>query len=210
MASLLKLSRAIDAVTAFIGRSVSWLILVAVLVSAGNATIRKIFDTSSNAWLELQWYLYGTVFMLAAAYTLQRNEHVRIDIATSGLSKRARDWIDLLGHVFFLLPLCLIMVYLGWALVLNSAGLELRDTWPYFEQARTPEVSVNAGGLMLWPAKSMVFFGFALLTAQAFSEIIKRIAVIRGLIDDPTAKHEMPPLVEELETAADLEARTNK
>ncbi|TCD11383.1 TRAP transporter small permease subunit [Oricola cellulosilytica] len=193
MAPLLKLSRAIDAVTAFIGRSVSWLILIAVLVSAGNATIRKIFDTSSNAWLELQWYLYGTVFMLAAAYTLQRNEHVRIDIATSGLSKKTRDWIDLLGHIFFLMPFCLIMVFLGWPFLTTSFT--------------SGEISVNAGGLVLWPAKSMVFLGFLLLTAQGISEIIKRIAVIRGIIDDPTQKHELPPLVEELESAADLKTR---
>lgn len=193
MAALLKLSRAIDAVTAFIGRSVSWLILVAVLVSAGNATIRKVFDTSSNAWLELQWYLYGAVFMLAAAYTLQRNEHVRIDIIVGNLSKKVRDWIDLLGHIFFLLPFCGLMVYLGWPFMMNSV--------------RSGEISVNAGGLVLWPAKMMVFVGFALLTAQAISEIIKRIAVLRELIDDPTAKHDMPPIIEELESAADLEKR---
>ena len=193
MAPLLRLSRAIDAVTAFVGRSVSWLILVAVLVSAGNATIRKVFDTSSNAWLELQWYLYGTVFLLAAAYTLQRNEHVRIDIATSHLSKRTRDWIDLFGHVFFLLPFCFILVWLGWPFMVDSI--------------RSGEISVNAGGLILWPAKTMIFLGFALLTAQAFSEIIKRVAVIMGLIDDPTEKHDMPPAVEELESAADLEKR---
>jgi TRAP-type mannitol/chloroaromatic compound transport system permease small subunit len=196
MAPLLKLSRAIDAVTAFIGRSVSWLILVAVLVSAGNATIRKIFDTSSNAWLELQWYLYGTVFLLAAAYTLQRNEHVRIDIATAHLSKRIRDWIDLLGHIFFLLPFCGVMIYLGWPFMLHSM--------------QSGEVSVNAGGLVLWPAKMMIFCGFALLTAQAFSEIIKRIAVIMGLIDDPTAKHDMPPIIEELESAADIDERISR
>ena len=193
MAPLLKLSRAIDAVTGFIGRSVSWLILVAVLVSAGNATIRKVFDTSSNAWLELQWYLYGTVFMLAAAYTLQRNEHVRIDIVMSNFSKKVRDWIDLLGHIFFLLPFCLIMIWLGWPFMLKSMA--------------SGEVSVNAGGLVLWPAKSMVFFGFALLTAQAFSEIIKRIAVFQGLIDEPNEKHDLPPTVEELESAADLDER---
>ena len=196
MTPLLKLSRAIDAVTAFIGRSVSWLILVAVLVSAGNATIRKIFDTSSNAWLELQWYLYGAVFLLAAAYTLQRNEHVRIDIATSHLSKRTRDWIDLFGHVFFLLPFCGIMVWLGWPFMVNSF--------------HSGEISVNAGGLVLWPAKCMIFFGFALLTAQAFSEIIKRVAIIMGLIEDTTAKHDMPPIVEELESAAELENRTKR
>ena len=193
MAPFLTLSRAVDAVTAFIGRSVSWLILVAVLVSAGNATIRKIFDTSSNAWLELQWYLYGTVFMLAAAYTLQRNEHVRIDIATSHLSKRVRDWIDLLGHIFFLLPVSLLLSYL---------------CWNYFvAAARNGEISVNAGGLVLWPAKAMIAAGIILLVAQAFSEIIKRIAVLRNLIVDPTEKHEMPPIVEELESAAEIATR---
>lgn len=196
MAPLLKLSRAIDAVTAFIGRSVSWLILVAVLVSAGNAIIRKVFDSSSNAWLELQWYLYGTVFMLAAAYTLQRNEHVRIDIATAHLSKRVRDWIDLLGHIFFLVPFCLIMVWLGWPFMMTAI--------------RSGEISVNAGGLTLWPAKSMVFLGFTLLTAQAISEIIKRIAVIAGVIDDPNETRELPPAVEELESAADLARRVRK
>lgn len=196
MAALLKLSRAIDAVTAFIGRSVSWLILVAVLVSAGNATIRKIFDISSNAWLELQWYLYGTVFMLAAAYTLQRNEHVRIDILTSNLSKRTRDWIDLFGHVFFLVPFCFIMVYLG---------------YPFMVQAyQSGEISVNAGGLTLWPAKALIFFGFVLLTAQAFSEIVKRIAVIAGIIDDTEPQHELPPIVEGFEAGADLDQRKQK
>ncbi|MFZ2100188.1 MAG: TRAP transporter small permease subunit [Oricola sp.] len=193
MALLLKLSRAIDAVTAFIGRSVSWLILIAVLVSAGNASIRKIFDASSNAWLELQWYLYGTVFMLAAAYTLQRNEHVRIDIVTAGLSKRVRDWIDLLGHIFFLLPFCGVLGYLSWIYFIHSV--------------RSGEISVNAGGLVLWPAKAVITAGFILLLAQALSEIVKRFAVIRGLIEDPTQRHELPPAVEELETGADLARR---
>lgn len=196
MAPLLKLTRAIDAVTAFIGRSVSWLILLAVLVSAGNAVIRKVFDTSSNAWLELQWYLYGTVFMLAAAYTLQRNEHVRIDIVTASFSKRTRDWIDLFGHVFFLIPFCLVLGYL---------------TWFYFLHAiQSGEISVNAGGLILWPAKAAIFSGFLLLTAQALAEIIKRIAVIMGVIDEPSAQHSLPPTVEELETGADLDARLPK
>lgn len=193
MTALLRLSTAIDSVKAFIGRSVSWLILVAVLVSAGNAIIRKMFDVSSNAWLELQWYLYGAVFLLAAAYTLQRNEHVRIDIATSGLSKRTRDWIDLLGHIFFLMPFCLLMVYLSWPFFWNS-----------FQNG---EISLNAGGLVIWPAKMMILGCFVLLTAQGISEIIKRWAVIKGLIEDPTAQHALPPIVEELESAADLDKR---
>lgn len=193
MTAFLKVSSAIDAVTAFIGRSVSWLILVAVLVSAGNAIIRKAFDTSSNAWLELQWYLYGAVFLLAAAYTLQRNEHVRIDIVTSNFSKRTRDWIDLLGHIFFLLPFCLLMLYLSWPFFINSFN--------------NGEISLNAGGLTIWPAKLMILCCFVLLTAQAFSEIIKRWAVIKGVIADPYVKAELPPLVAELKSAADLETR---
>ena len=194
MAALLKLSSWIDAVTAFIGRSVSWLILFAVLISAGNAVIRKIFDTSSNAWLEMQWYLYGAVFMLAAAYTLQRNEHVRIDVAVSGLSKRTRDWIDVFGHVFFLMPFAGLMVWLSWPFAMNSL--------------RSSEISVNAGGLVLWPAKLMILAGFILLFAQGISEIIKRIAIIRGDIeDDATTQHKLPPIIEELESAADLDKR---
>lgn len=193
MSALLRLSSAIDSVTAFVGRSVSWLILVAVLVSAGNAIIRKAFDVSSNAWLELQWYLYGAVFLLAAAYTLQRNEHVRIDIVTSGLQKATRDWIDLLGHIFFLMPFCLLMVYLAWPFFINSFN--------------NGEISLNAGGLVIWPAKLLILGCFVLLTAQAISEIIKRIAVIRGIIEDPNIKPELPPAIMELESAADLENR---
>lgn len=188
MSALLALSRGVDAVTAFVGRQVSWLVLVAVLVSAGNATIRKMFDTSSNAWLELQWYLFGAVFLLAAAYTLQQNEHIRIDILSSTLSKRTRDWIDLFCHVFFLLPFVLLMVWLSvpWAL----------KAW------EINEVSSNAGGLIRWPAKLILVAGFVLLLFQAFSEIIKRYAVIRGLIPEPYPQHKLPPAVEEIETAA--------
>lgn len=187
---LLGASRAIDAVTAFVGRKVAWLILVAVLVSAGNATIRKTFDVSSNAWLELQWYLYGTVFLLGAAYTLQRNEHVRIDFVSNMLTKRTRDWIDLIGHIIFLLPFTGMMVYL-------SAPWFLRSF-------KSGEVSANAGGLIIWPAKIMVVLGFSLLTAQAFSEIIKRIAVIRGLIDEPYSGNDLPPAVVEMGQGADI------
>ena len=130
MRLLIGLSSAIDAVTAFLGRAVAWLILAAVLVSAGNAVIRKAFDMSSNAWLELQWYLFGAVFLLAAAYTLQRNEHIRIDIVSGMLSKRARDWIDLFGHVFFLMPFVLLMLYLARPLCLasRSAARKCRRT----------------------------------------------------------------------------------
>ena len=170
MQGLLRLSGAIDRLTAFIGHHVRWLILAAVIVSAVNALIRKTFDTSSNAWLELQGALFGAVFMLAAAYVLQKNGHVRIDALSSHFSKRTRDWIDLVGHVIFLLPLCILMVWLG---------------VPYFWEAlRNGEISSNAGGLAVWPIKFFIAAGFALLLAQAVSEIIKRWAVIRGLRND--------------------------
>lgn len=182
MSGLLLLSRVIDKINEIVGKNVSWLILVAVLISAGNATIRKAFDISSNAWLELQWYLYGTVFLLAAAYTLLNNEHIRIDIVSNIWSKRTRDWVDLFCHVFFLVPFCLLMVYLAWPWVALSY--------------RSGEMSANAGGLILWPAKFMVLAGFTLLTAQALSEIIKRYAVIRGIIDDPSPQHALPPAAE--------------
>lgn len=171
MKALLALSRLIDKVSAFMGHFIAWLILVAVMVSAGNAVIRKTFSISSNAWLELQWYLYGAVFLIGASYTLQKNEHVRIDFVSNMLTKRARDWIDLLGHIFFLLPFTSLIVYLSWP-------------W-FFKSLANGEGSANAGGLILWPAKSMILIGFLLLTAQTYSEIIKRIAVIRGEIDDP-------------------------
>jgi TRAP-type mannitol/chloroaromatic compound transport system permease small subunit len=174
--ALIALSRGIDAVSAFIGRCVIWLILAAVLVSAVNAVVRKGFDMSSNAWLELQWYLFGAVFMLAAAYTLQRNEHIRIDILSSRLSKRTRDLIDIAGHSLMLLPFTALMIYL---------------CWPFFSGAyRSGEMSGSAGGLIIWPARSFILLGFVLLFAQGISELIKRIAVIRELIPDPYASSE--------------------
>jgi TRAP-type mannitol/chloroaromatic compound transport system permease small subunit len=122
MGSLLALSRLIDRINEFVGRNVSWLVLAAVLISAGNATIRKMFDMSSNAWLEVQWYLFGAVFMLAAGYTLRKNEHVRIDVVAGNLSKRTRDWIDLFGHFLFLLPFCIMMTYLAWPFFWRSSA----------------------------------------------------------------------------------------
>lgn len=170
---LLAMSRGIDRVTGFIGYHIRWLILAAVLVSAVNAIVRKAFDISSNAWLELQWYLFGAVFMLAAAYVLQLNGHVRIDVLSSRLSKRTRDWVDLFCHVFMLLPFVLLFLWLSGPFA-----------WESFQNQ---EMSANAGGLILWPAKFFIFAGFLLLFAQALSEIVKRIAVIQGLIPEPHA-----------------------
>jgi TRAP-type mannitol/chloroaromatic compound transport system permease small subunit len=190
MSALLGLSRVIDSINTVIGRNVSWLILVAVLISAGNAIIRKVFDSSSNAWLEAQWYLYGAVFMLAAAYTLLNNEHIRIDVLSNTFTKQTRDKIDLVCHILFLMPFCLLMVYL---------------CWPWFWRSfDSGEISANAGGLTLWPAKAMVLIGFIMLTAQAVSEIIKRYAVIKGIIDDPTPQHALPP---EAEAALKMEGK---
>jgi TRAP-type mannitol/chloroaromatic compound transport system permease small subunit len=171
MQGLLGLSRVIDRINGAIGRAVSWAILLAVLVSAGNAVTRKVFNVSSNAWLEAQWYLYGAAFLLAASLTLQQNEHIRIDIVYGLWSRRVQHWIDLLGHIFFLLPFVVLMdLYLGPYVLLS---------W------RSGEVSNNAGGLILWPAKSLLLVGFVMLTVQALSEIVKKIAVMRGLIADP-------------------------
>lgn len=171
MGALLALSRLIDRINEIIGKSVSWLILLAVLISAINATIRKIFNVSSNSWLELQWYLYGAAFLMAAAYTLKQNEHIRIDIVYGAWSRRVQHWIDLFGHLFFLMPFICLMLYLLTPYVMLSV--------------RSGEVSTNAGGLIIWPAKALLLAGFALLFAQGISEIIKKIAIMRGLIEDP-------------------------
>ena len=170
-ALLLGLSRAIDAVNTRIGRWVAWLILVAVLVSAANATIRKIFDLSSNAWLELQWVLFSVVFLICAPWTLLANEHIRIDIVNAAFPQRLRNWIDVLGHSLFLLPLTIVMVITAIPFFLNSFSLR--------------EQSFSSGGLPQWPAKSLIMIGFGLLLLQAISELIKRVAVMRGLIPDP-------------------------
>jgi TRAP-type mannitol/chloroaromatic compound transport system permease small subunit len=171
MRGLLALSAAIDRVTEFIGRWIGWLILVSIFVSAGNAIVRKLFNMSSNSWLELQWYLFGAAFMMAAAYTLKQNEHIRIDIVYGAFSRRVQHWIDLFGHVFFLMPFVLLMV---WYFV------------PYVALSyRSGEVSTNAGGLIIWPGKAILLIGFVLLTLQGVSEIIKKIAVMAGIIEDP-------------------------
>lgn len=188
MSALLSFSRAVDAVTTFLGRAVAWLVLVVVLVSAGNAVIRKIFDISSNAWLELQWYLFGAIFMLAAAWTLLRNEHIRVDIVSNALSKRTRDWIDLLGHILMLIPFTILMV---WLLV------------PYVIQSiERGEYSPNAGGLLLWPAKALLLAGFVLLFFQGLSELIKRAAVLFAGHEDRTPVASAHAEVSELSSVA--------
>jgi TRAP-type mannitol/chloroaromatic compound transport system permease small subunit len=169
--ALLPFSRAIDAINAWIGRHVAWLILAAVLVSAVNASIRKIFDMSSNSWLELQWVLFSIVFLLCSPWTLLDNEHIRIDIVNNALPKPVRNLIDVIGHLFFLIPLCIVMIITG---------------VPFFQRSfEINEQSGNAGGLPQWPAKSLIMIGFAFLLVQGISELIKRIAVMRGLIPDP-------------------------
>ncbi|MDQ4136147.1 MAG: TRAP transporter small permease subunit [Pseudomonadota bacterium] len=173
MQGLLGISRLIDGLNERIGKIVAWAIVAAVLVSAVNAIIRKVFGTSSNAWLELQWYLFGAVFMLCASWTLKANEHIRIDIVSNRLSKRGRDWIDILGHLFFLLPFVAVMLYLS---------------WPFFIRSyQSGEVSTNAGGLIIWPAKGLILLGFIFLLFQWLSELIKRVAIMRGLIADEHA-----------------------
>src|SRR5215211_5568532 len=173
MTGLLGLSRVIDAINLRLGKILSWLILLVVIISAVNATVRKLFDTSSNAWLELQWVLFGTIFLLCSPWTLLANEHIRIDIVNGMLPKRWRDIIDVVGHLLFLLPLTIIMV-------ITSVPFFLRSL-------RLNEQSMNAGGLPQWPAKSLIMIGFTLLFLQGISELIKRVAVMRNLIPDPYA-----------------------
>jgi TRAP-type mannitol/chloroaromatic compound transport system permease small subunit len=169
--ALLAVSRVIDAVNFRIGKVLAWLILAAVIVSAVNAVVRKLFDMSSNSWLELQWVLFGAVFLIVASWTLLDNEHIRIDIVNSTFSQRTRNIIDVIGHAFFLLPLTIIMIITSYPFVTKSVLLN--------------EQSMNAGGLPQWPAKMLVLIGFVLLFFQAISELIKRIAVMMGLIPDP-------------------------
>jgi TRAP-type mannitol/chloroaromatic compound transport system permease small subunit len=169
--ALLGVSRAIDAVSFRIGKTLSWLILAAVIVSAINAVIRKLFDVSSNSWLELQWVLFGAVFLLVASWTLLDNEHIRIDIVNSQFSQRVRNIIDVIGHALFLLPLTIVMIITSVPFVYKSMALN--------------EQSMNAGGLPQWPPKLLILLGFILLFFQAISELIKRIAVMMGLIPDP-------------------------
>ena len=171
MQTLLKLSRGIDSFTTVIGRWLSWLIVIAVIISSANATIRKIFDVSSNAYLELQWVLFGVVFLLCSPWALLNGDHIKIDIVNHHLPLKVRSWIDLIGHVFFLLPFCIVLLWTSIPFFLVS----------YHQN----EQSFSAGGLPQWPAKSLLVIDSALLLVQAISEIIKRVAVMRGLLPDP-------------------------
>lgn len=188
MKLLLRLSGLIDALNERVGKLTYWLVLVAVVISAGNAVVRYSINMSSNAWLEIQWYLFSAVFLFCAGYTLQHNQHVRIDVITGRMSKRVQTWIDILGTLFFLLPMAITIMWLS---------------WPVFVDAyRSGEVSANAGGLPVWPGRLMLPVGFLLLVLQGLSELIKRIAFLRGLIPDPSEKDEGPTAEELL--AAEL------
>lgn len=180
MKPLLAFSRAVDFVNEHIGRFVYWAILIMVLVSSGNATSRYALNMASNAWLELQWYLFALVFLLCAGYTLLHNEHIRIDVISSRLSRRAQVWIDVFGLLLFLLPMSIFIMWLSWPIFMNA--------WT------SGEISGSAGGLIRWPARLMVPVGFFLLSAQGVSELIKRIAFLQGLIPDPVEKHKDPGL----------------
>ncbi|MBB3407312.1 TRAP-type mannitol/chloroaromatic compound transport system permease small subunit [Rhizobium sp. BK316] len=173
MAGFLALSRAVDAINTFFGKAVSWLLLLAVLISAINATTRKLFNVSSNAWLEAQWYLFSAAFLVAAAWTLMSNEHVKVDLVYGRLSRRVQLWIEVLGTILFLFPFCLITIYLSWPTVI--------------EKFSTGEISNNTGGLILWPVWAMIPLGFGLLALQGVSELIKRIAILRGDLPDAIA-----------------------
>lgn len=174
MKALLAVSRAIDALNERVGHWVTWLVLAAVLVSSVNAIVRKAFDMSSNAFLEAQWYMFSAVFLLAAAWTLLRNEHIRIDVIAGRFSRRTQTWIDVFGTLFFLIPMVLLVIYesVPWAMRAVQSG----------------EVSPSAGGLILWPAKVLVPIGFFLLLLQGLSELVKRIAYLTGAGPDPTEK----------------------
>lgn len=184
MRALLRLSALIDAFTERLGRALSWLILAAVLISAANAVVRKAFDMSSNAFLEVQWYLFAAVFLGAAGYTMLRHEHVRIDVVISHFSKRTQIAIEAVCIVIFLFPFGLTVIGLVWPLVVRA----------YL----SGEMSQNAGGLIRWPVYAMVPAGFALLLLQAVSELIKRIGFLMGLADDPTKKKQVKSAEEEL------------
>lgn len=187
MQGLLKLSRGIDAVNAGIGKAATWLILVVVVISAGNAVMRYSIDWSSNGLLEIQWYLFSAVFLLCAGYVLLRNEHIRIDVVAGHFSERTQNWIDVFGILVFLLPMAALILYLSWPVFMNA--------WT------TGEGSPNPGGLIRWPVRLLMPVGFLLLTLQAFSELIKRIAFLTGNGPNPLVKATGPTVEQELAEA---------
>lgn len=185
MSFFLSLSKYIDTINEKIGLAVSWALLLAVLICSGNAIIRYSFNMSSNAWLEIQWYLFGAIFLLASSYTLRRNEHVRIDVIVGKLSKRTQVWIDLFGFLLFLLPTTLLILYFAVPFAMESI--------------RNQEVSSNAGGLIVWPAKALIPLGFLMLTMQGISEIIKRAGFLMGKVEASAFEKQVATPEEEIE-----------
>lgn len=185
MSYFLSLSKYIDALNEKIGLAISWALLAAVLICSGNALIRYTLNTSSNAWLEIQWYLFSAIFLLASSYTLRRNEHVRIDVIVGRFSKRTQVWIDLFGFLFFLLPATLLILYFALPFALESI--------------RSQEVSSNAGGLIVWPAKLLIPVGFLLLTLQGISEFIKRAGYLLGKVDASAFEKQVTTPADEIE-----------
>ena len=175
MKPLLSLSRAIDALNELVGKAVYWLVLAAVLISAANAISRYALNLTSNGWLEMQWYLFSAIFLLCSGYTLRHNEHIRIDVVAGHFSRRTQIWIDIFGTIFFMLPMTIFIMRLGWPM--------------FVESYRVHEVSADPGGLVRWPVELLIPVGFFLLTLQGFSELIKRVAFLKGLIPDPLEKH---------------------
>ncbi len=192
MQPLLKLSSLIDATNEKVGKSVIWLVLIMTAISATNAVVRYLFNYSSNAFLEVQWYLFAAVFLLNTGYTLLQNEHVRIDVISGRFSPRVHAWIDVLGTLFFLLPMAILILWLSWPMFINA--------W------NSGEMSPSPGGLIRWPARLLIPAGFLLLVLQGFSELIKRIAFLQGLIDNPLNKHKEMRLEEELAEAIKAQA----
>ena len=192
MNQLLRLSGLIDAANIRIGKSVIWLVLIVSLISATNAVVRYLFNASSNAFLEVQWYLFAAIFLLSAGYTLLQNEHVRIDVVSSRFSPRVHAWIDIFGTLLFLLPMAITIMYLSWPMFMNAFN--------------SGEISSSPGGLIRWPARLLIPVGFFFLVMQGFSELIKRVAFLQGRIDNPLNKHKEMHLEEELAEAIKAQA----
>ena len=188
MSFFLSLSKSIDALNERVGLGISWALLAAVLICAGNALVRYSLNISSNAWLEIQWYLFGAIFLLASSYTLKRNEHVRIDVVVGRFSKRTQVWIDVFGFILFLLPATLLILYFAVPFAMESI--------------RSQEMSSNAGGLIVWPAKLLIPVGFLMLSLQGISELIKRIGFLVGQVDSSAFEKQQTTPQEEIEAIA--------